>query len=322
MSALARTVALAGISSLGLAMAGCCGGGGTEEETAYSWVDTGEDSERGETSATRTPSAPADGGHAAESGGTTHTDAASWSSTAPGTGERPLVFLDPGHGGEEDGATGVSGAVEKDLVLDVALHVQRVLEQGGQVDVQLTRSADEDVALVRRPRMANAAEADVFVSLHMNWVPSTRVRGVETYYLNTATDEAAERLAYRENLNVEDAPTELEAILADLRLAGNVEASRALADRIHRQLVDDLSEFYGDESQRDRGVRTALFAVLVRAEMPAVLVELCFLSHEDEERRARTRAFQEQSAQAIANGIVGFLRDQGRLPPPDPLADP
>lgn len=327
MNALVRTAALAGTASLGLALTGCCGGGAADEGASYSWVDTGEDSERGESSATRTPSAsvaedPAAGTPTALSEGPTHTAAASSASPPPGTDGRPLVFLDPGHGGEQDGATGVSGAVEKDLVLDVALHVQRVLEEEGQVDVQLTRSADEDVALVRRPRMANAAGADVFVSLHMNWVPSTRVRGVETYYLNTATDEAAERLAYRENLNVEDAPTELEAILADLRLAGNVEASRALADRLHRQLVDDLSEFYGDESQRDRGVRTALFAVLVRAEMPAVLVELCFLSHEDEERRARTRAFQEQSAQAIADGIVGFLRDQGRLPPPDPLADP
>jgi len=244
------------------------------------------------------------------------------SAAPPEVRERPLVFLDPGHGGENDGATGVSGAVEKDLVLEVALHTQQLLEATDQVDVQLSRTGDEDVALVRRPRMANAATADVFVSLHMNWVSSSRVRGVETYYLNTATDEAAERLAYRENLNAEDAPTELEAILSDLRLAGNVEASRALADRIHRQLVDDLTEFYGEEVQRDRGVRTALFAVLVRAEMPAILVELCFLSHEDEERRARTRAFQEQAAQAIADGVVGFLRDQGRLPPPDPLAAP
>ncbi len=236
--------------------------------------------------------------------------------------ERPLVYLDPGHGGEESGATGGSGALEKDLVLAVALHVRDSLEETGLVDVELTRSTDEDVALVRRPRMANAAGADLFVSLHMNWVSNTRVRGLETYYLNTATDEAAERLARRENLNVEDAPTELEAIVADLRLTGNVEASRALADRLQRQLVDDLAEFYGDDSLNDRGVRTALFAVLVRAEMPAVLIELCFLSHAEEERRARTRAYQEQVALAIADGIIGFLRDRGSLPPPDPLAAP
>jgi N-acetylmuramoyl-L-alanine amidase len=236
--------------------------------------------------------------------------------------ERPLVFLDPGHGGEELGAVGPSGAAEKDLVLDVALHTRRVLEEGGLVDVQLSRTVDEAVDLVRRPRMANAAGADLFVSLHMNSAGSPRARGLETYYLDTATDDAAERLARRENLNVDDAPTELESILADLRLAGNVGASRGLADRVHRQLVDSLSEFYGDDTLSDRGLRTALFAVLVRAEMPAVLVELCFLSNTEEERRARTRAYHEQVALAIAEGIIGFLRDEGRLPPPDPLAGP
>ena len=303
---------------LGCAVACCCGG--ADEAPTPSWVDTGEggavDSPSGP-STSHDPIGEATSQEAAEppaGGGQT--------SAPPTENERPLVFLDPGHGGENDGATGVSGALEKDLVLEVALHTEKLLAATDQVDVQLSRTGDEEVALVRRPRMANAAGADVFVSLHMNWVASSRVRGVETYYLNTATDEAAERLAYRENLNVEDAPTELEAILADLRLAGNVEASRALADRIQRQLVDDLTEFYGEEVQRDRGVRTALFAVLVRAEMPAVLVELCFLSHEDEERRARTRAFQEQAARAIADGVIGFLRDQGRLPPPDPLAVP
>ena len=217
---------------------------------------------------------------------------------------------------------GPSGAAEKDLVLDVALHPRRVLEEGGLVDVQLSRTVDEAVDLVRRPRMANAAGADLFVSLHMNSAGSPRARGLETYYLDTATDDAAERLARRENLNVDDAPTELESILADLRLAGNVGASRGLADRVHRQLVDSLSEFYGDDTLSDRGLRTALFAVLVRAEMPAVLVELCFLSNTEEERRARTRAYHEQVALAIAEGIIGFLRDEGRLPPPDPLAGP
>ena len=240
----------------------------------------------------------------------------------PPVRERPLVFIDPGHGGEQEGAVGPSGAAEKDLVLQVALHTQRILEDGGLVDVELSRTLDEDVDLVRRARMANAAAADVFISLHMNSAGSPRARGLEPYYLDTATDDAAERLARRENLNVDDAPTELESILADLRLAGNVGASRALADRVHRQLVDSLTEFYGDEALNDRGLRTALFAVLVRAEMPAVLVELCFLSNAEEERRARTRAYHEQAAAAIAEGIVGFLRDEGRLPPPDPLAGP
>ncbi len=95
-------------------------------------------------------------------------------------------------------------------------------------------------------------------------------------------------------------------------------ASRALAGRVHGEIVDGLQDLYGD-GVRDRGIRTALFAVLVRAEMPAILVELCFLSNPAEERRARTRAFQVEAARAMSRGIIGFLRDQGELPPPDPL---
>jgi len=155
----------------------------------------------------------------------------------------------------------------------------------------------------------------------MNWAASEDVTGIETYYLDTATDEAAERLAHRENLNAEDLPTDLEAILADLRLEGAVGDSRALATSVHGELLDELQEVYGERHVKDRGIRTALFAVLVRAQMPAVLVELCFLSNPDEERRARTRAYQEQVAQAIAAGVIGFLRDQGELPPPDPMGD-
>ena len=236
-------------------------------------------------------------------------------------GPRPLVFIDPGHGGGETGGIGVSGVTEKDLVLSVARHLRRVLVDSGLVDVQLSRDGDEDVALIRRPRVANAAGAIVFVSLHMNWAATPSVSGIETYYLDAATDEAAERLANRENLNTEDLPTDLEAILADLRLEGAVGDSRALATRIHAELLDKLDEVYGDDDVNDRGIRTALFAVLVRAQMPAVLVELCFLSNEEEERRSRTRAYQEEVAQAIADGVIGYLRDQGEIPPPDPLGE-
>ncbi len=232
---------------------------------------------------------------------------------------RPLVFIDAGHGGEDLGGVGVSGAVEKDLVLSVSEHLRDALAATELVDVEMSRLSDVDLALVRRPRIANAASADLFVSVHMNWAANATVSGIETYYLDTATDEAAERLAHRENLNDEDMPTDLEAIVADLRLAGNVSESRALARRVHAELLEGLGDFYGDDEGMDRGVRTALFAVLVRAQMPAVLVELCFLSNPEEEQRARTRAFQQEAAGAMADGIIGFLRDQGTLPPPDPL---
>ncbi len=235
------------------------------------------------------------------------------------TRPRPLVFVDAGHGGEDHGGIGVSGVMEKDLVLSVAGHLRDALAATELVDVQMSREADADLALVHRPRAANAAQADLFISIHMNWSSTARASGIETYYLDTATDEAAERLARRENLNAEDMPTDLEAIVADLRLAGNVDQSRALSRRVHAELLDGLGEFYGDDEGMDRGVRTALFAVLVRAQMPAVLVELCFLSNPEEEQRARTRAFQEEAAAAMADGIIGFLRDQGTLPPPDPL---
>ncbi len=126
-----------------------------------------------------------------------------------GPRRRPLVFVDPGHGGEEAGAVGASGSREKDLVLSVARHLEDELVGTGLVDVELSRGVDEEVDLVHRPRRANVLDADVFISLHMNWVDDDRASGVETYYLNTATDEAAERLAHRENLNAGDTPGDL-----------------------------------------------------------------------------------------------------------------
>ncbi|MFO7155694.1 MAG: N-acetylmuramoyl-L-alanine amidase [Pseudomonadota bacterium] len=216
------------------------------------------------------------------------------------------VVVDPGHGGEREGAVGPGGTREKDVALEISLRLARILRQLGH-EVILTRESDVSLGLAERTRLANEREADLFVSIHANSAPSarSRVQGVETYFLSAdATDAQARALASLEN--AEEGPVEapedpLEFILADLaRMKAHAESSR-LAVAIHENLVRRTGA-------RDRGVRQAPFFVLSGARMPAVLVEVGYLSHPAEERRLASRENQEAIARAIAEGIEAFGR--------------
>ncbi len=221
-----------------------------------------------------------------------------------------VAVVDPGHGGEKEGAVGPGGEREKILALQIARRVAAKLrKQGGRV--VLTRTGDVAVPLAQRAALANAMRADLFLSIHLNAMSGAaraHARGVETYFLSAdATDASATAVAARENADrlagePEPSPDDpVSGILQDLADTEALQSSSRLAYALHEQLVRRLAA-------EDRGVKQAPFYVLAGARMPAVLLEVGFVSHPLDARKLATAAHQEQVAQAIADGVAAWRR--------------
>ena len=222
------------------------------------------------------------------------------------SGPQPIV-IDPGHGGKDTGAVSSSGLTERDLTMAVARRLAAELRARGHA-VRLTREDGEGRALTDRTAIANRLEAKAFVSLHANASTFSSVRGSETYYMSLddeATDEAAAALARLENEAGSEAPeqTDLDLILWDLAQASVLNDSAMLAVAVQTRLNALLDI-------RDRGVKQAPFVVLTGATMPAILVEVGFLSNPTEAGRLASAEHQQALASAIATGIDAFLREQ------------
>jgi N-acetylmuramoyl-L-alanine amidase len=219
------------------------------------------------------------------------------------TGPRPIV-IDPGHGGDDTGAKSPGGLTEKELSLAIARRLARTLESRGHA-VRLTRDGDQSRALTDRTALANRLEAPVFVSLHANASTFSSVSGAETYYmsLDSASDEAAAATADLENRagGSVDERSPLDLILWDLAQAEVLNESAELALAVQGRLNAHLGS-------RDRGVKQAPFVVLTGATMPAILVEVGFLSNTSEAQKLIQPDYQQQLAEAVAAGIEDFLR--------------
>jgi len=226
-----------------------------------------------------------------------------------------LVVLDPGHGGDQDGALSPAGLKEKDLTLEIARRVAAALKSQG-MRVVMTRTGDLTVPLANRPAIANAIKADVFISIHLNSMPTAEQRahttGIESYFLSAdATDAHATAVAARENADLlageelVDPSDPVAAILSDLADAESLAGSSRLAYDIHQRLVAALGA-------EDHGVKQAPFYVLAGARMPAVLLELGFISHQDDAARLATREYQERIAAAIADGVRAWRQETRR----------
>jgi len=226
-----------------------------------------------------------------------------------------VVVIDPGHGGEEEGAAGPTGLLEKDVTLDIARRLKARLEDGSDVEVLLTRNDDATVALDDRTAIANHERADLFVSIHANASRRTGVRGAETYFLShQATDDESRVVAAIENnamgidAGVQGQPG-LEMVLWELAQSAFLKESSALAEMIQDNLNEALDI-------RNRGIKQAPFRVLMGATMPAVLVEVGFISNAEEEDRLRRPAFKEKLAEMLHESIrqyrTKYLRAEGR----------
>jgi N-acetylmuramoyl-L-alanine amidase len=214
------------------------------------------------------------------------------------------IVLDPGHGGKDPGAIGVGGIAEKDIVLAVAQKLAGKLRQEMGVQVILTRSDDRFIALEDRTATANAQEADLFVSLHMNASPNSEARGLETYYLDKTTDEASLRLAARENATSRKNVSDLQFILSDMTQNLKLEDSITLAHHIQHSLVNSMSKNMAEV--KDLGVKKALFYVLVGARMPSILVEMFFITNQTEGRAMSQENYQNAVVDALYDGIVKY----------------
>jgi len=224
-------------------------------------------------------------------------------------GHRTTVVIDPGHGGSQQGAPGCQeGVWEKDLTLAIAKKVGSRLRAELGVNALLTRETDAHLFLGRRIAFANAHGADLFISIHLNSMPTPaerrHVEGIETYFLSAdATDERAASVAAAEN--ADDGPkkrggSDLSLILDDLTLtAAHQDASR-LAKAVHGSLVTNLHA-------TDHGVQQAPFVVLEGAQMPAILCEVGFISHPVEGKKLQTDAYQDEVAEALVLGVKKFL---------------
>lgn len=221
----------------------------------------------------------------------------------PREGLRTIV-LDPGHGGDESGAVGPSGTAEKDLSLEVGRVLKTELERRLAVRVVLTRSTDVDVPFETRTAIANQNKADLFISLHFNASFGSRAHGAETYFLSReASDQLAAQAAEEENqVAGEPSPElDLQMILWDLAQSYHLVESQRFA----RLVQEELNQTLG---LRDRGVKQAPFRVLMGASMPAVLVELGFLSNPEEEGKLQQPSYRAELVDSLVRAVVRFKR--------------
>jgi N-acetylmuramoyl-L-alanine amidase len=225
-----------------------------------------------------------------------------------GLGARRIV-IDPGHGGHDPGTIGRKGLQEKDLVLDVALRLQRLVERELGAEVVMTRSTDVFVPLEERTAIANTKRADLFLSIHANGVKSSKARGIETYFLSFARSRHAESVAARENAISEGTIKDLQNLVKAITLNAKIDESRDFATSVQEAMVKGLRRKH---SVRDRGVHTAPFYVLIGADMPAVLAELAFVSNPDTERRLKTSAYRDLLAQSLFGGVKSYLESLNR----------
>ncbi len=217
------------------------------------------------------------------------------------------VVIDPGHGGKDKGAIGRGGLKEKDVVLKIAITLRKELKKRFPgLKIYMTREKDQWLTLKDRSDLANRVDADLFISIHNNAVTQRRFKGVETFYLDNSADRYSVRLANRENRDAGYEVDNLEFILADLMTATNVADSIELARRVQTSMVGELQKKYRDVE--DRGVRKALFFVLLNVRMPAILVEASFISNLMEEKRLATPSYRRDVAHAIAEGVEEYVR--------------
>jgi N-acetylmuramoyl-L-alanine amidase len=174
------------------------------------------------------------------------------------------------------------------------------------IQVVLTRKDDRFVTLEDRTAIANAEDADLFISLHLNASPNGEARGIETYYLDNTTDEAALRLAARENGTSRKQVSDLQFILSDMTQNMKLEDSITLAHRLQSAMVSGMSGVMGEV--KDLGVKKALFHVLVGARMPSVLVEMSFISHRIEGRALSQASGQDAMVEALMQGILKYAQ--------------
>jgi N-acetylmuramoyl-L-alanine amidase len=218
------------------------------------------------------------------------------------------IVIDPGHGGKDYGAPGyLKGVHEKHIVLQIAKRLARKVETDLKCDAVLTRTTDRYLTLEERTAIANTQNADLFVSIHTNAVRDKRAYGIETFFLNLATDDDAIRVAARENATSAKNISDLESILNDLMQNAKINESSRLAAMVQSEMCLHLKKKFSHI--RSKGVKQAPFYVLLGAQMPALLVETSFISNPRECKRLTSAKYQEELCDGIIRGIRKYIKE-------------
>lgn len=213
------------------------------------------------------------------------------------------IVIDAGHGGRDPGAIAF-GISESELVLDVALRLEKMLQQRSGFETVLTRKTEEYVALEERTDIANRESADLFLSIHANASANATAHGVETYFLNFALNPQAEAVAARENAASRRTMNSLPGIIEAITLNSKLNESRDFAVLVQQSLVRGLRQT--DKTLKDLGVKQAPFMVLIGAAMPSALAEISFVTNRQEARLLKTSAYRQKIAESLLAGILKY----------------
>jgi N-acetylmuramoyl-L-alanine amidase len=217
------------------------------------------------------------------------------------------IVIDAGHGGHDTGSIGPTGLMEKDLCLDVALRLGKIIQQRLPVaDVVYTRSDDSFIPLEERTHIANEARADLFISIHANSSHDHEARGIETYYLNLKGSPDAMEVAARENATAQESVHDLEDLVKKIARSEKIDESREFAADIQESLAKRIQKNY--KPVKDRGVRKAPFVVLIGADMPSILTEISFLSNPADEQLLKKPEHRQRVAEGLYQGVASYLQ--------------
>ncbi|UCD89017.1 MAG: N-acetylmuramoyl-L-alanine amidase [Desulfobacterales bacterium] len=218
------------------------------------------------------------------------------------------IVIDPGHGGRDYGAPGyLKGVHEKHIALKIGKRLAKKIRQKLGFEVFMTRSNDRNLTLEERTAIANTKNADLFISIHTNAARDRRAIGIETFFLNLATDDDAILVAARENATSKKNISDLQAILSDLMQNAKINESSRLAVHVQRSMSEHLRKYYS--RIKSKGVKQAPFYVLLGAQMPAILIETSFISNARECKRLINPKYQDRMCDAIVKGIQAYIKE-------------
>jgi N-acetylmuramoyl-L-alanine amidase len=217
------------------------------------------------------------------------------------------IVIDAGHGGHDSGTLGAGGIEEKDVVLDVALRLGKLLHDRLGAEIVYTRADDTFIPLETRTAIANKAQADLFISVHANSSQDASARGVEVYYLNFTSDPDAMRVAARENAVSTQSVHDLSDLVKKIALKDKIDESKELAGDVDASLFGGLTK--GNAGLKDRGVKKAPFVVLIGANMPSILAEISFVTNPNDAEQLRRPEYRERVAESLYGGVARYASE-------------
>jgi N-acetylmuramoyl-L-alanine amidase len=222
------------------------------------------------------------------------------------------IVIDAGHGGHDTGTIGPTGLMEKDLCLDVALRLGKIVEQKlPGAEVVYTRSDDTFIPLEERTNIANLAKADLFISIHANSSPDHAARGIETYYLNLRGSPEAMEVAARENATSAEGIHDLQDVVRQIARTEKIDESKEFAEDVQDSLSKRIQR--SAKTVKNRGVHKAPFVVLIGADMPSILTEISFLSNPADEQLLKRPEQRQHVAEGIFSGVSSYLESMNSV---------